>query len=74
MEATPKSAPDPISLWVLDGAGSAEQVGAWLTTDTGTTQMTVAVPVMLNDFSMIQLRASGSAVLAEVPLDQQGTS
>ncbi|MGZ2225506.1 hypothetical protein [Glutamicibacter nicotianae] len=54
--------------------GSAEQVGAWLTTATDTTQMTGAVPVMLNDISVIQLRDAGSTVLAEVPLDRQGTS
>ncbi|WP_413455639.1 hypothetical protein ACLQ8T_02980 [Glutamicibacter sp. FR1] len=74
VEATPKSAPVPLSLWVLDAAGSAEQAGAWLATTTGTTQMTGAVPVMLNDISVIQLRDAGSAVLAEVPLGRQGTS
>ena len=36
--------------------------------------MTGAVPVMLNDISVIQLRDAGSAVLAEVPLDRQGAS
>ena len=63
-----------LSLWVLDAAGSAEQAGAWLATTTGTTQMTGAVPVMMNDISVIQLRDAGSAVLAEVPLDRQGAS
>ncbi|UTM48272.1 anti-sigma factor family protein [Glutamicibacter mysorens] len=63
-----------LSLWVLDAAGSAEQAGAWLATTTGTTQLTGAVPVMLNDISVIQLRDAGSAVLAEVPLGRQGAS
>lgn len=60
-----------LSLWVVDGTGSADRAVAWSATGTGTTRMTGAVPVPLDQIAAIQLRDVDSRVLAEVALPAQ---
>ena len=55
-----------LSLWVIDGQGTAEKAGSWRATTTGSTKLIGATPMPLNEIRSLELRAPDSKVLVKL--------